>query len=324
MSLAKRPRLAEPQPSLLEQLGLAGKKTDYSCDSFPPWSGLPLEILARVFGYLTPVEKRQFMLVCRQWYRAMNIPSLWRRSWVSINSGIASKPPQLQALIQHRRPFGVKLFSHSLRDIVKLHELHPRLGGLHLTFKYSLQCHLDGLLSFSNLKVLKLESSDSSPLVPVSSLQLERLGCLEELYFINIPLFVYHASSFPSHATLGHLVLIKCGSLTPAFTRSLLDLLPQLRSLQISHCLYYHGFIHSRSSVRNSTAVVDGADITSLSLYNTSFNGCDTALPQRLLHLRKLDLSYCQQDEGQLQHLLMPLKHLEELNLTGQNFAVWF
>ena len=326
MSLAKRPRLAppEPQPSLLEQLydkGLAGKKFDDACDSFPSWSVLPLEVLVHVFGFLTPQERRRYMIVCRQWYRAMSIPSLWKRSWVSIRSGLASKPPQLQALIQQRKPFGVKLFySHS--DLEKLHELHPHLQGLHLTFKYTLQCPLSCLLSFSDLKVLKLESNDSTPLISVSTMQLERLRCLRELYFINIPVFVFQ-STFPSHSTLSHLVLNKCGSLTPSFTCSLLDLLPQLTSLHITHSSYYHGFVHSRSAVKKSSPVVNGTDITSLSLYNTSFSGCDTGLHRRLQCLHKFDLSYCQQDEDQLRHLLVPLCHLEELNLTGQKLTVW-
>ena len=320
MSVAKRPRLSvsnnlQPSLLLLVQERTKGEQITLT------WGALPLELVVQIINYLNVKERQAVSLVCKQWYFAFNVPHLWKNSWISFKQGLGSRPKEFWSLLKQRNINNICVHGNNFhKDLVLVHNYLPHLRGLEISLaqysKHSLE--FANISCFQKLKTLKLEfTAFFTSSKWITSVNLSKLCSLTECTLSGVTDLTLNNLSFLSHPYLQILTLKNCGSFRAIDTTKILGHLPRLQKLYIQGCVYYHAFVLKDTISSKMNHKEWCTSITHLDLARTSFDGLLTEFPLRFSHLVSLNLLLCQQSSSQLEAMLPPLVHLQELHLRG-------
>uniref|UniRef100_A0A182QHX4 F-box domain-containing protein n=1 Tax=Anopheles farauti TaxID=69004 RepID=A0A182QHX4_9DIPT len=206
-----------------------GRRAQYasfstSFDEFgPPYANLPMEILVKIFTYLTPADRREASLTCRRWFEASHHPAFLETFW----------------LVLQRQPFDVNTppvrdFLHSFRRFPNIHLAEvdfERIG----TFFNQFGPHVRRIV-FQACEVQERDLTAILRCLPaLHSLSIESCRDL----FMCVPLFEDETERAELRQTL---VTVKDLSLTynqylsDAILHRMVSVLPSLRALNLSGC----------------------------------------------------------------------------------------
>jgi hypothetical protein len=197
--------------------------------------------------------------------------------------------------------------------LVSLHHNIPHLYGLGVEFLSKVE-HDDiwRIAKFQQLVELKLSFKQFTPMKFISGLNLKDLTNLKKLSISGATDVGNCDMSFLSHPSLSYFSLEACGSLKDIDTNSFMIYFPNLHTLEIKGCIYYHPFVAYAKALNN-------CKLKELNMTRSSFNGASSPIPTWLQSITRLNLCFCRQNHSQLVNFLSQLSELEYLNLKGKS-----
>ena len=311
MSLAKKPKLSTSLLSVAQER-LSGEADIHT------WDALPLEVLQKIFIFLCPKERRAAGFVCSHWNTALNIPSLWKHSWIFLKPGLKSRSLAFWNKLQQR---GYSKFAvHGkkfLNDLCVIRYKLEHVIGLKLLISQQSTISLGVIHSFSSLQILHLEFTNNFMSSKwITSISFASLNSLIELKLFGVADLCMHNFEFLSHPKVQCLSIENCGSFRSSDTTKFIHQFPSLRKLSFVNCVYYHDFVSPVSSYPLLKS------ITHLNLGRTSFGTIGQFFPSVFADLRYINLLFCMQEPDNLINALSSLSLLEEIHIRG-NKILW-
>ena len=245
----------------------------------------------------------------------MNDKSVWRESCVCIKR-LEKVPQSYWTILQTRGIKRLCVRGNILGILSKVHEYLPDLAHLQVVLNEKSE-YVDAaggelianIARFASLTQFVLTGTGTQRIKNMDGI-LNALDNLTELGLVNLASMELSSTPISHSSRLQILSLKHLGAVYYSQTTALINILPNLKHLEIKVCVYSAGFISSKLHK-------EGDMISSLSLVNTTFDGSVQEFPFRFQYLESLNLMSCQQSEEQLGDILEQLHHLKQLNLSG-------
>uniref|UniRef100_A0A182NSX3 F-box domain-containing protein n=1 Tax=Anopheles dirus TaxID=7168 RepID=A0A182NSX3_9DIPT len=269
-----------------------------SFDEFgPPYANLPMEILVKIFTYLSPPDRREASQTCRRWCEASHHTAFLETFW----------------LVLHRQPFDVNMppvrdLLHSFRRFPNIHLAEvdfERIGSFFTQFGP----HIRRIV----FRACELQERDLTAILrclpALHSLSIESCRDL----FMCVPLFedaTERAELRQTLATVTDLSLTYNQYLSDAILHRMVEVLPALRTLNLTGCsISFHKGLYRKFYPG------DGKQPSASVL---TFHYISQLIGERKSALRELNFSETLVDDNALQVLaeMSPELRLERLELN--------
>ncbi|XP_061512898.1 F-box and leucine-rich repeat protein 13-like [Anopheles gambiae] len=281
----------------------AGRRTNFSSfsssfDEFgPPYADLPMEILVKIFTYLTPSDRREASQTCRRWCEASHHTAFLENFW----------------LVLHRQPFDAN--GPPVRDLLQSFRHFPNVHLSEVDFERigNFFTHFGPHIRRIVLRACEIQERDLTAI-------LRRLPALRALtiescrdLFMCVRLFEDAAEREELRQTLSNvtdLSLTHNQYLSDAILHRMVEIMPSLRALALAGChISFHKGLYRKFYPG------DGKQPSESVL---TFHYVSQLIEQRKGSLRALDFGETLVDDNALEVLagMSPALCLERLELN--------